>query len=293
MDNIPAHPPGFEEDLVHEYSFIKVKFMLPNTTLLIQPMDQQVISNLKKLYTKTIFQRCFEVTNETELTLREFWKDHYNILHCLRIIDKAWREVSLRTMNSSWKKLWPECVAGRDFEDFEEPPVVPVIVSLGKSMGLEVSEEDVEELVEDHKNELTTEELQDLHKTQQEEVAEEISSEEEEGASGNISSVKIKELCFLWSKTQAIVEKWHPNKAVVNRSINMFNDNVIDHFRKIQKSRQHQKILERKFSKESQSSEPQPSTSGVSVTAMKRQREQTAEAQLPDVIMESDSPSKQ
>ncbi|GCC33617.1 hypothetical protein chiPu_0012087 [Chiloscyllium punctatum] len=161
-------------------------------------------------------------------------------------------------MIPAWRKLWPECVAGRDFEGFEEPPVVPVIVSLGKSMGLEVSEEVVEELVEDHKNEHTTEELQHLHKTQQEEVAEEMSSEEEEGASGNISSAEIKELCFLWSITRAIVEKWHPNKAVVNRSINMFNDNVIDHFRKIQKSRQHQIILERWFSQESQTSEPQP-----------------------------------
>ncbi|GCC36385.1 hypothetical protein chiPu_0014879 [Chiloscyllium punctatum] len=245
MDNTPVHPSGLGEDLVGEYSFIKVKFLPPSTTPLIQPMDQQVISNFKKLYTKAMFQRCFEVTNETELTLREFWKDHYNILHCLRIIDKAWREVSLRTMNSAWKKLWPECVAGRDFEDFEEPPVVPVIVSLGKSMGLEVSEEDVEELVEDHKNELPTEELQHLHEMQQEEVAEEISSEKEEGTSGNISSAEVKELCFLWSKTQAIVEKWHPNKTVVNRSINMFNDNVIGHFRKIQKSRQHQTTLER------------------------------------------------
>ncbi|GCC32566.1 hypothetical protein chiPu_0011028 [Chiloscyllium punctatum] len=141
-------------------------------------------------------------------------------------------------MNPAWKKLWPECVVGRDFEGFEELPVVPVIVSLGKSMGLEVSEEDVEGLVEDDKNELTTEELQHLHKTQQEEVVEEISSEEEEGAGGNISSAELKELCFLWSKTQAIVEKWHPNnRAVVKRSINMFNDNVIDYFRKIQKSR--------------------------------------------------------
>ncbi|GCC45015.1 hypothetical protein chiPu_0028859, partial [Chiloscyllium punctatum] len=112
-------------------------------------------------------------------------------------MDKAWREVSLRTMISAWKKLWPECVAGRHFEGFKEPPVMPVIVSLGKSMGLEVSEEDVEELVEDHKNELTTEELQHLHKMQQEEVAEEISSEEEKGAGGNISSAEIKELCFL------------------------------------------------------------------------------------------------
>uniref|UniRef100_UPI00358DE2FE tigger transposable element-derived protein 1-like n=1 Tax=Myxine glutinosa TaxID=7769 RepID=UPI00358DE2FE len=149
MDNAPAHPPGLEEDLEEEYSFIKVKFLPPNTTPLIQPMDQQVISNFKKLYTKAMFQRCFEVTNETELILRDFWKDHYNILHCLRIIDKAWREVSLRTMNSAWKKLWPDCVAGRDFEGFEEP-IVPAIVALGQSMGLEVSEEDVEELVEDH-----------------------------------------------------------------------------------------------------------------------------------------------
>ncbi|XP_063842553.1 tigger transposable element-derived protein 1-like isoform X2 [Scylla paramamosain] len=233
MDNTPAHPPGLEDNLVGEYNFIKVMFLSPNTNPLIQPMHQQVISNFKKLYTKAMFQRCFEVTNETELTLREFWKDHYNILHCLRIIDKAWREVSPRTMNYAWKKLWPECVTGRDSESFEELPVVPAIVCLGRAMGLEVSENDVEELVEDHKNELTKEELQDLLKMQQEEVAQEISLEEE--GNRNITSAEIKELCFLWSKTQAIVEKWHPNKAVVNKSINLFNDNVIDYFRKIQK----------------------------------------------------------
>ena len=89
---------------------------------------------------------------------------------------------------------------------------------------------------------------------QQEELEDEISSEEEEGAIGNISSAEIKELCSLWSKTQAIVEKWCPNRAVVNRSINLFNDNVIDHFRKIQKSRQHQTTLERWFSKASEPS---------------------------------------
>ena len=41
------------------------------------------------------------------------------------------------------KNLCPECVAARDFEGFEELPIVPDIVSLGKSMGLEISEEDV------------------------------------------------------------------------------------------------------------------------------------------------------
>ncbi|GCC31462.1 hypothetical protein chiPu_0009920 [Chiloscyllium punctatum] len=79
----------------------------------------------------------------------KFVKKFSEFVNTEGIIDKAWRELSLRTMNSAWKKLWPECVAGLDFEGFEEQPVVPVIVSLGKSMGLEVSEEDVERLVED------------------------------------------------------------------------------------------------------------------------------------------------
>lgn len=60
---------------------------------------------------------------------------------------------------------------------FEESSVVPDIVSLGKSMGLEVSEEDVDELVDDHRTELTMEELHHFNQQQQKEVAEEISSE--------------------------------------------------------------------------------------------------------------------
>ena len=78
---------------------------------------------------------------------------------------------------------------------------------------------------------------QDSVSKMQQEVAVKISSAEEEGANDNTSSVEIKELFFYWSRTQAIVEKCHLNKAVVNMSINLLSDNVIDHFRKIMKSR--------------------------------------------------------
>lgn len=225
LDNAPAHPKGLEEDFSVEYGFIRVKFLPPNTTPLIQPMDQQVISNFKKLYTKALFQRCFEVTSETQLTLRDFWKDNFNILHCLKIIDKAWDQVSYRMMRSSWTNLWPASVSARDLEEPEQnAAVVEEIVSLGMSMGLEVDSEDVEELVEDHNAELTTE-LRDLHMEQQQEVAEELSSEEEKvDSKGSIPTADIKELLGYWSKTQSLVEKWHPNIAVVNRSINLFND---------------------------------------------------------------------
>nr|XP_053643709.1 tigger transposable element-derived protein 1-like [Cherax quadricarinatus] len=163
-------------------SFIKVKFLPPNTTPLLQPMDQQVISNFKKLYTKAMFQKCFIVTTETQLTLKEFWKDHFNILNCRNLIGMAWEGVTKRTLNSAWKKLWPECVDKRDFEGFEANPENPMpveesIVALGKSLGLEVSGEDVEELVEEDSEELTTDELID-HLEQQEGRPEETALEE-------------------------------------------------------------------------------------------------------------------
>ncbi|KAF6298959.1 hypothetical protein mRhiFer1_008981 [Rhinolophus ferrumequinum] len=186
MDNAPGHPPGLVDELMEEFSFISVKFLPPNTTPLIQPMGQQVISNFKKLYTKALFQRCFE------LTLREFWKNHFNTLHCLRLIDKAWRDVSHRTMKSAWKKLWPDAVPERVFVE-EDVPIVEDIVCLGKSMGWEVSRDDVEELVEHHRTELTTEELQHILTEQQQAATEELSSEEE--GTESASTALFKEMC--------------------------------------------------------------------------------------------------
>ena len=73
LHNAPAHTPGLEVDLVKVFDFIKVKFLPPNTTPTLQPIDHQVISNFRKLCTKGLFRKCFEITNDTELTLAEFW----------------------------------------------------------------------------------------------------------------------------------------------------------------------------------------------------------------------------
>ncbi|GFR20794.1 tigger transposable element-derived protein 1 [Trichonephila clavata] len=179
LDNAPAHPPNIEDDILEEFKFIKVLYLPPNTTPILQPMDQQVISNFKKLYTKHLFRRCFEVTETTNLTLREFWKDHFNIAICLKIVDQAWLGVTTRTLTSAWKKLWPEAVAERIYEELEPGmSVEEEIVSLGKSMGLEVEERDVNELVEEHTQDLTTEEIQELQSQQHTEVMQEIGFEE-------------------------------------------------------------------------------------------------------------------
>ncbi|KAG7174220.1 putative Tigger transposable element-derived protein 1-like 279 [Homarus americanus] len=67
------------------------------------------------------------------------------------------------------------------FEELEEEAVVHEIVSLGNSMGLEVDDDDVEELVEEHSKELSTEELLELHKEQNETLKRSLTSEESGG----------------------------------------------------------------------------------------------------------------
>ncbi|XP_070610302.1 tigger transposable element-derived protein 1-like [Erythrolamprus reginae] len=180
LDNAPGHPPALQEDILQEFQFVKVFFLPPNTTSILQPMDQQVIANFKRLYTKHLFHQCFDVTENTNLTLREFWKDDFNIVSCLSIIDLAWQEVSRRNLNSAWKKLWPAEPKGETEDVTETNTPLEKIVSLGKCMGLEVAEGDINELIEEHEEPLSTEDLKALHEMQQMEMSQEMSTSEEE-----------------------------------------------------------------------------------------------------------------
>ena len=308
MDNAPAHPPGLEEDLLEEFKFIQVKFLPPNTTPLLQPMDQQVISNFKKLYTKFLFRRCFDVTESTNLTLNEFWKQHFDIVNCLQLIDKSWEAVTMRTLNSAWRKLWPEAVPGRDFEGFppgEDAPteeedgiVEDEIVTLGRDMGLEVDEDDVADLIAEHADELTTEELVALEQEQREERSTEVVEEEEEEEV--LSTAEIKEMLQNWEKVRKILETHHPNKVNVGRSVNLVEENGINHFRNVLKLRQKQVKIDRFVVKlpkrvsssddssvakrprvdSSDSSDPQPGPSGI--------QRPKQDIELPTVFLEDD-----
>ena len=290
------HPPGLEDDLIEEFDFIKIKFLPPNATPLIQPMDQQVIANFKQLYTKFLFQQCFEVTSDTQLTLRDFWKNHFNIYHCITIIDKAWDQVSYRSMNSAWRKLWPDCVtenvasastaADVQVESQEERQLIDDIVNMSQNLGLEMDSDDVEELLDEHRVELTTEELLHLQDEQKKTLEEEMSSEEDEGRKDAPTAV-IKDMCAKWNELQNFVELYHPDKAGTSRAVYAFNDIVMSHFRKVLKRRQKQVTLDKFFTKRkehpvAESSQPK-----------RFAREITPTAELLDVFMEGDSPSKQ
>ena len=95
-------------------------------------------------------------------------------------------------------------------------------MSLGKSMGLVIDERDVNELVEEHTQELTTEELQELQSKQHSEILQEIGFEEEpEVEEEVISTSEIKEI--LWECGREFLSSWKRNtpkklQLVVHRS---------------------------------------------------------------------------
>ncbi|GCC38837.1 hypothetical protein chiPu_0023160, partial [Chiloscyllium punctatum] len=69
-------------------------------------------------------------------------------------------------------------------------------------MGLEVDEDDVAELVEDHRQEHSTEDLVELQQEPVKVMQQEHSGEEEEERE-DVSSVQIKDICSKWSEVRA------------------------------------------------------------------------------------------
>lgn len=129
LDNAPDHLPNLEEYILKGFKFIKVLYFPPNTTFILH--KRFLILRNFSLSTCSIVA----LTETTTLTLGEFWKDQYNIMICLRIIDMVWQRVTKMTLTSTCKKLWPEVVSETNFERLKpKVAMVEEIVSLSKSM---------------------------------------------------------------------------------------------------------------------------------------------------------------
>lgn len=58
MDNCPSHPTYLSKENV------EVVFLPPNTTSLLQPLDQGIVKQFKQSYLKRTFQMIFEQNEE-------------------------------------------------------------------------------------------------------------------------------------------------------------------------------------------------------------------------------------
>ncbi|GFU96389.1 uncharacterized protein TNCV_89651 [Trichonephila clavipes] len=113
------------------------------------------------------------------------------------------------------------------------------ILTTARDLELEVNEDDIEELIMGHEDELTIEELQET----QQNVS---PSEQEEDERGPMPTSAIKDLLKKWDAVRAMVLEWHPNQADVSRVGDLYNDNAISYSRKILKMREKQSTLDKK-----------------------------------------------
>ncbi|KAG7163043.1 Tigger transposable element-derived protein 1-like 162 [Homarus americanus] len=181
----------------------------------------EFVKTLKELCDKDVSRQMNERENDV---LESLYGADDGLIHSILT---AWKEVTVRCLCAAWRPLWPECVLQRDFEGFEEleeEAVVHEIVSLGNSMGLEVDDDDVEELVEEHSKELSTEELLELHKEENETLkrsltSEESGEEEDKEESRIIPAKDLKDAFFCWSKLSKLAEDYHPDVGSVQKAI--------------------------------------------------------------------------
>ncbi|GFX17814.1 tigger transposable element-derived protein 1 [Trichonephila clavipes] len=102
VDNAASHPQL-------EHPNVKLVFLPPNTTSLIQPLDQGIIATFKKYYIKTTYKFIFNKLENESLTVKDVWKQ-FSIFDCLIHVASASAQIRPRTLNACWKKIWPACV---------------------------------------------------------------------------------------------------------------------------------------------------------------------------------------
>lgn len=131
LDNCTAHPRL-------NFSNIRLQFLPPNTTSLIQPLDQGIIRTFKSHYRRTLLRHLI---SRIKLGKKPNPKD-ITVLDAIYWCKKAWDEVS----NSCIKNCFRKCSFPADEEDIEEVNTEELedtfdnFISLAKENGV-ISEE--------------------------------------------------------------------------------------------------------------------------------------------------------
>ncbi|KAG7172174.1 Tigger transposable element-derived protein 1-like 55 [Homarus americanus] len=130
LDNAPGHLPL----LLDRHSNVKVVLLPPNTTSLIQPMDQELICNVKAAYSTKKFKLLNDSTNtkdelrnlgdtdsksdedeeqelaDQEVLVKHFWKK-FNLKKAVDFLVEAWDQLSVARIRHAWRHSQPVTVA--------------------------------------------------------------------------------------------------------------------------------------------------------------------------------------
>ncbi|KAF2357491.1 DNA binding HTH domain Psq-type [Trinorchestia longiramus] len=168
LDNAPGHPP---EELNDMFPHIQITFLPPNATSVLQPMDQGVIKAFKAYYLRDTMKGLVDETDKSVEGIKCYWK-RFNIKTAIEIIKNSWNNVSSTTLNSAWKKLWPECV-NEITEDSNNSEPIEAVKELATEAGFaELTSDHINEFLSSHEQELSIDELVAIHNNSEGDVIE-------------------------------------------------------------------------------------------------------------------------
>uniref|UniRef100_A0A3Q2PJ54 DDE-1 domain-containing protein n=1 Tax=Fundulus heteroclitus TaxID=8078 RepID=A0A3Q2PJ54_FUNHE len=81
---------------------VQIEYRSPNTTSLIQPMDQGFVHAFKALYTRNALQHLVEA-EDRDFVPKAYWRE-YTIASSLLNIQSAIQEMKSETLDACWKK---------------------------------------------------------------------------------------------------------------------------------------------------------------------------------------------
>ena len=154
LDNCSAHP---EEDvLVSDDGLVIAKFLPPNVTSLIQPMDQGVLESMKRRYKRSLLQ---EVLLSEDLVDPIAFTKSITMKVVVEKISLAWDQITPVTIRRSWRKLIP--LADTTPSNIDSEPTAAEFIDVFQSMGHALSEDEVTEWLNNDQNDPGYEHLHD------------------------------------------------------------------------------------------------------------------------------------
>ncbi|GAB0099925.1 tigger transposable element-derived protein 1 [Sergentomyia squamirostris] len=183
LDNAPGHP----QSICDMFEEIKVVFLTPNTTSLLQPMDQGPIATFKSYYLRNTFRNAIRyldsVSDEDKAkSIKAFWK-LFTILNVIRLVDVSWSEVGDNAMAGAWRKVIPRNAAIAT----NKANLNNEILSMGSKLNLDLSDTPVDDFLSAHDAVLSDEDLLELS---QENSMEELIDDDDSGDLSNADAIR-------------------------------------------------------------------------------------------------------
>ena len=200
IDNCRAHP------VIKSLKAVKIIFLPPNTTSITQPMDQGIIMSLKSIYTRLMIQD--HMLKSIDNGVPFVW----NVLDAINLLHKSWLQTKVTTIVNCFAHcgfkvtapIAPEALDDlnlvypqSDEEDEEEDDIPLSVLSLNlKRVGVNMSEQDIEDYITDNTPTMATMSDEDIVKSvmAEPETEQEEEEEEEEEPVKPVSSAKALEM---------------------------------------------------------------------------------------------------